>query len=200
MAAERGKSERLQDMPFDELTVIQPRDDGRTQIEQVAPLEGFDGWRVRVMFLTDADVRSAFPTSLTIEHVNAATPPEPITTAMLRAVRLRSLQRTAEQRLVLSAPPELQPLTNALRANRPGPPTRWTDLRLAKLARQYVTLTESSSHALRALANQRHISYAAARSAVELARRRGMLTPTIRGRAGGQLTPKALDTLRKEDT
>jgi hypothetical protein len=169
-------------------------DDGRVQYHEQDEIEG--GWRAEAVFVSDPDTRYVTLIRLTIDHVGADSPPGPITTATLRKVRLRGMQERAEQFIRTLAPPEDEPLADALGAPRPGPDPTWTDTRVATVASRYVAVTVGERAPLRALANELHVSYATARSVIELARARGLLTKTIRGRAGGSLTKKAVELLK----
>lgn len=78
------------------------------------------------------------------------------------------------------------------RAGRP-------DLFYAQLAREYVELLGGPVPVNKALAKQRSYSETYTRSLVHEARRRGLLTLSPPGRAGGTLTEKARDLLRDAD-
>lgn len=81
----------------------------------------------------------------------------------------------------------------------------YSDLFYARVAAQYVVLLDSgASKPIRMLRKEladqgRHLSEASVRDLVRRARDRGLLTKTHRGRAGGQLTQKAIALLRQTD-
>jgi hypothetical protein len=73
----------------------------------------------------------------------------------------------------------------------------WPDEEYAGLAARYVGKVQSgSARPIAELAKELHYSPARIRQALLTARRRGLLTDTRRGRAGGELTGKALAILR----
>jgi hypothetical protein len=83
----------------------------------------------------------------------------------------------------------------AKRPGRAGKP----DLDYALFAAEYVQLLDRPKPLL-ALARKRRLSPSQARSKLYEARRRELLTdPPVRGRAGGELTSKAVDILRQHE-
>lgn len=76
----------------------------------------------------------------------------------------------------------------------------WTDEAYARLAANYVRLVEQGhSSPVAELATSENYSESRIRHALREARDRGLLSPTVRRRAGGTLTPKALALLGVHD-
>ena len=84
------------------------------------------------------------------------------------------------------------------RTPRPGRSGR-DDSFYARWAAEYVDLVSSGPKPLKHLAKKRNVSDSQARSLLYEARRRGLLTRSLPGTAGGHLTPKAMRILRRQD-
>jgi hypothetical protein len=90
----------------------------------------------------------------------------------------------------------------ARKRGRGGRPLDWTDLELAKLARRYVELCKDDRRrfpVVEVLAEREHLSIGRVRDLLTLARKRRVLTPSPRGKAGGELTIRARVMLTPDD-
>jgi len=81
------------------------------------------------------------------------------------------------------------------RAGTPPPASSTREQRLARLAARYLELCGETGSPTKALAEELHPSAATVRDQLGDARRRGLLLPSGPGRAGGELTAKAVGLL-----
>lgn len=89
---------------------------------------------------------------------------------------------------------------DAIRAtpSRRSGPRGYGEPHYADIARRYVLLLASRSVSpIADLAAEVHVSESTARNHVREARRLGLLGPTDQGKAGGRLTPKAIEILKE---
>ena len=113
-----------------------------------------------------------------------------ITTRMLRELRTGELLAAlrAAQRQVSALAPEVPPnLAVSSRAGRRGPPDRY----YAEWAAAYTEALARSAHPVDDPAAQYHLSPSQVRNIIHACRKRGMLTVSPPGRAGGGLTLRA---------
>lgn len=160
----------------------------------VCELDGYPGWRILPeVAVTD---RGLLLRRLVIEPSDGM--PEPgITTRMLRQLRtgdliaaLRAAARQNEQ--IFGDAPDLSVTTRVGRRGR-------DDLYYARWAVAYVEALARSARPIEDLAARHNLSASQIRNLTHACRRRGMLTASPPGRAGGELTPRAI-ALLKEDT
>jgi hypothetical protein len=160
----------------------------------VCELDGYPGWRILPeVAVTD---RGLLLRRLVIEPSDGM--PEPgITTRMLRQLRtgdliaaLRAAARQNEQ--IFGDAPDLSVTTRVGRRGR-------DDLYYARWAVAYVEALARSARPIEDLAARHNLSASQIRNLMHACRRRGMLTASPPGRAGGELTPRAI-ALLKEDT
>jgi hypothetical protein len=160
----------------------------------VCELDGYPGWRILPeVAVTD---RGLLLRRLVIEPSDGM--PEPgITTRMLRQLRtgdliaaLRAATRQNEQ--IFGDAPDLSVTTRVGRRGR-------DDLYYARWAMAYVEALARSARPIEDLAARYNLSASQIRNLMHACRRRDMLTASPPGRAGGELTPRAI-ALLKEDT
>jgi hypothetical protein len=170
-------------------------DEDERRIDQiVCELDGYPGWRILPeVAVTD---RGLLLRRLVIEPSNGM-PESGITTRMLRQLRtgdliasLRAAARQHEQ--IFGDAPDLSVTTRVGRRGR-------DDLYYARWAAAYVGALARSGRPVEDLAARHNLSASQIRNLMYACRRRGMLTASPRGRAGGELTPRAV-ALLKEDT
>lgn len=121
-----------------------------------------------------------------------------LTMRRLRGIRVSDFQTTARKFLGAEAIDRgwLGPEWATEAVRRPGGGGR-ESLHYAELAAAYVRHLAEGSAPIEALALELHLSKSTVRNQVSEARRRGLLTPTQRGRAGGKLTKLATDLLNE---
>jgi hypothetical protein len=156
---------------------------------------------------------SSYPPDLQRLRPTAKRPHRPLGARLLRAVPIVELQATADAFLRERASREAETaldvhgaaLWRRMRENtlarldaRPGRRGR-ADIEYAEYAAEYAVLVaDGAIHPVATLAERRNYSRQTVSNALYEARRRGLLTePPVRGRAGGQLTAKALGLLRE---
>ena len=140
--------------------------------------------------------------SLTIEAASRYPwpPRQPLDTAVVRSIHLPDLKRQARAALIVGEQIgiAIEPEASEYRRRRhPGKAGR-PDIFYAKLAARYLQLVETTSSPTKHLAAEIHASQSQARDLIYEARRRRLLTKTVRGRAGGRLTDKAKRLLLAE--
>lgn len=123
-----------------------------------------------------------------------ATPtPDRLTTAIVRTATTTRLEQRARAAIAEVAGYGWDV------ASGPGPkprgPRAQGDLRRAEVARRYVELHRTSATPKADLAREMHLAVNSVNSLLYQARDRGLLTSAGRGRAGGALTPLALELL-----
>lgn len=125
-------------------------------------------------------------------------PPEvPLTTPVIRAVRIEQLYRRARGYLSIAEHVGIDIGTDATefrKKPRPGPRGRG-DRFYSRLAAKYLELVETSPTPTRDLGRAYKVSHSRARDLLHEARSRGLLTKTKQGQRGGQLTAKAHNLL-----
>jgi hypothetical protein len=130
---------------------------------------------------------------------NQKWPPETLTTAMIRSIRLDRLYEMVRHAVSNSRPHGIDldvDLTEFARNRRPGRRGR-PDVFYARLAAEYVDLLSASSTPTKDLAERHNYSATSVRDFLNQARTRGLLTRSQQGRAGGELTEAALKLLSK---
>jgi hypothetical protein len=166
--------------------------DKRKFDEIVCELDGYPGWRILPeVAVTD---RGLLLRRLVIEPANGM-PDAGITTRMLRQLRtgeliaaLRVAARQSE-RLFGSGPD----LSVATRVGRRGRDAAY----YARWAAEYVDALSRSPRPVEDLAARHSLSASQIRNLMHACRRRGMLTASPPGRAGGELTPRAIELLKE---
>ena len=122
---------------------------------------------------------------------------EEITSTLLRKVPIGRLIRLAQQGL----PAEIAELPwrewVSIDPSRPGRPGR-PDIDYAQMAEMYVRVRhERVPKPTEHLAEQVYLSPSQVRNILGQARKRGLLTPAPRGKAGGELTELAIEILKQ---
>ena len=160
------------------------------------PVDDHPGWWVTGDFVvTQTDLQLV---GLSIERERGSPAANALTVQVLRGVRFESLYGEAH-RLLLD-PPSTGPwfdISSDFR-QRPRPGRRGRpDVEYADIARRYVEFLSTSATPTKALADHLQVSNSSAGSYLNEARRWGLLTRTSQGSAGGRLTQKAIDLLRR---
>ena len=164
--------------------------------ELVHEIEGYPGWRL----ISDVEVteRGLRLRRLVIER-EPSKPMKPedsgITTRMLRDIHtgplIASLRVAAAQHEALfGGAPDLSVGRRVGRAGR-------DDQYYARWAAEYADALTTSGNPVAEMAKRHHLSASQIRNLMHACRKRGMLTAAPRGRAGGELTPRAIALLRK---
>ena len=158
----------------------------------IRDIEGFPGWQVVAeVATTDAGLQID---RLTIEPWGDV-PPGGITTRMLRQIRTGAIfasHRTAA-RVIGILHPDAPDLSVSERVGRRGRDDRF----YARWAADYADAFSRSSHPVAEMAARHSLSPSQVRNLVYACRRRGMLTSAPSGRAGGELTARAIELLRE---
>lgn len=163
-------------------------------VEVYERVPGNDDWYITADFYVGADRLELV--ALAVRPTSRATwppPGVPLTTPVLRAVRVQSLYQTLRSWLSIADEIGLDISSDAAeyrKKPRPGPAGR-PDAWYARLAAVYAELSERSSSPTVKLAQRYRISHSRARDLIHEARSRGMLTKTKQGQQGGYLTTKA---------
>jgi hypothetical protein len=182
------------------------RDAGEPQIWSDDPehvscamtVPGHDSWVVEARF--DVAGRGGVQlVSLNLSPLSVLpSPPDPpLTTAVVRSVRLEPLYQWVRkflphsQALGIYVEPDASAFRGSKRPGRRGRP----DSEYLEVAVRYVHLVRDSGSPTKLLAEELHVSQSAARDLVHEARSRGLLTATTQGVKGGELTEKALKLL-----
>jgi hypothetical protein len=131
--------------------------------------------------------------------LKTSSPPETevITATLLRKVPIERLVRLAQQGL----PTKIAELPwrewASIDPSRPGRPGR-SDIEYAQMAEMYVRIWDSGvPNTTEHLAEQVSLSPTQVRNILGQARKRGLLTPAPRGKAGGELTDLAIEMLKE---
>lgn len=167
-----------------------------------------------VRVFLDEPGRRTYPGRWSAEQLGgrAPAPSHGLTTAALRKLRvatdleaaarmIRSPQFRKKLKALFPAETGYVDRTVGIMRQRParrGRP-RTSDAELAEWARDYVEQLSESRRPIAALASQWKVRPETVRDRVHRARSAGMLTPTVRGRASGELTEKAKAILRREE-
>jgi hypothetical protein len=154
--------------------------------EIVCEVEGYPDWQIIPEVV--ASDRGLALQRLTIEP-KGDLPEGGITTQLLRQLRTGALiasLRAASNRLdrYVGMRPDLAVSTRVGRRGR-------DDRHYAKWAAAYVKALTRSPNPIHELSHRHQLSPSALRNLMHACRRRGLLTPSPPGRAGGELTPKA---------
>lgn len=146
-------------------------------------------WAIRAAFEVYSD--DVALTELHIYPVAEWAPPGGLTDEIRRSVQLGDLRRRARQRLtLLEAASALDVDPADFQRNKARGRKGRTDLDYARLAQRYVELLDSEAPVIQTLSDELKLSNGTVRGLVWEARRRGVLSPSPPGRAGGQLTDK----------
>jgi hypothetical protein len=138
---------------------------------------------------------TAPPSSVTKSFLSAADPdvkPAGVTARLLRSVQIGAIHEAVN--VHLAGRDEVPG-----RLADPTKRTRRDDAYYAAWAAHYVQMTAASPAPVVELAEKFGVTRDRVRNVLHLARQRGLLTRGTRGRAGGQLTDKALDALGREE-
>lgn len=122
-----------------------------------------------------------------------------LTTTVVRSALTGELERWARQYVQRLERHRMVEPGAAGGAERPRGPTGKGDRALAALARDYVELCTMTRSPKVELAARRNLAQSTIQSYLFRARERGLLTTEGRGKAGGQLTPKAVAILNEEN-
>ena len=170
------------------------RDYDEDRVDELAcEIEGYPGWR----FVPDVEItpQGRRLRRLLIEPSGPETPDAGITTRMLREIRtgplIRAL-RVAERQFESLGWSEPD-LTVGHRVGRAGRDDRF----YARWAAEYAEALTRSGHPVAEMAERHDLSASQVRNLVHACRKRGMLTASPSGRAGGELTARAIDLLRE---
>lgn len=169
---------------------------GRPGVRMIeTPLAGYTGWKVQAsvaerdgdLVVLDAAVVPGYPqTSMPGGIPTAIEPPPPdpqgITTEMLRAVRLGDVLTLAHDAMRFQI--------DAARLPRLSGRQQLSDRDLAVWAARYVDEASRSNKPVAELAKRYREKPARIRDVIHACRKE-LLTPAPKGRAGGDLTPKA---------
>ncbi len=156
-------------------------------------LDGYPGWRVLPeVDVTDAGLRLR---RLVIEPAGPVTPDAGITTRMLRQIRtgllIASLRAASRQAMRYGG--RAPDLSVATRVGRRGRDESY----YARWAAEYVGALTRSGNPAADLAARHNLSASQVRNLVHACRKRGMLTAAPPGRAGGELTARAIELLKE---
>jgi hypothetical protein len=170
----------------------------KRMLELTCDIEGFPGWQVVAeVAATDAGLQI---NRLTIGPWGDVVPPGGITTRMLRQVRTGAIiaAHRAAARLwalpgIAAVMPDLPDLSVSERAGRRGRDDRF----YARWAAEYADALTRSANPVTELARRHHLSASQVRNLAHACRKRGMLTAAPPGRAGGELTARAIELLRE---
>ena len=158
-------------------------------------LDGYPGWRI----LPEVDVTEAglLLRRLVVEPAGPV-PPGGITTRMLRQLRtgdliaaLRAAARQSSRYFGVS--PELPVPTRVGRRGR-------DEMYYARWAAAYADALARSPQPVADLAARHNLSPSQIRNLMHACRRRGMLTASPPGRAGGELTQRAVQLLKEDSS
>lgn len=169
--------------------------DERRFTDIVCELDRYPGWLIRpTVTVTE---RGLLLERLSIEPSGPGTPPDGITARMMRQLRVGELLaalRAATQQAdrYVGSSPELTVNTRVGRRGR-------NDSYYAGWAAAYVEALARSSRPVEDLAVRNSLSSSQVRNLIHACRRRGMLTASPPGRAGGQLTAAARRILAGDD-
>jgi hypothetical protein len=158
----------------------------------VCELDGYPDWRILPEFdITETGLRLR---RLVIEPSEPGVPASGITTRMLRQLRtgdlLAALRAATRQVVALTGAPDLDVSHRAGRRGR-------DDLYYARWAAEYADALTRSGNPVAEMAGRHHLSASQVRNLVHACRKRKMLTAAPPGRAGGELTARAIELLRE---
>jgi hypothetical protein len=157
-------------------------------------IEGYPGWHSRVeITATDSGLQID---RLIIEPWGNVVPAGGITTRMLRQIRTGAIiasYRSAARALSFVLPDTAPDLSVSERVGRRGRDDRF----YARWAAEYADAFTRSGHPVAELATRHHLSPSQVRNLVHACRKKEMLTPAPPGRAGGELTARAIELLRE---
>jgi hypothetical protein len=157
-------------------------------------IEGYPGWRfVAEIAETDAGLQVD---RLVIEPSGKVAPFGGITTRMLREIRTGAIIASARMtgRVLASYLPDGAPdLSVSERVGRRGRDDRF----YARWAAEYADALSRSPNPIAEMAGRHHLSPSQVRNLVHACRNKKMLTAAPPGRAGGELTARAIELLKE---
>jgi hypothetical protein len=157
-------------------------------------IKGFPGWEAEaVISPTDAGLQID---RLTIRPWGDAAPPGGITTRMLRQVRTGAIfasYRSAARALSFVLPDTAPDPSVSERVGRRGRDDRF----YARWAAEYADALTRSPNPVAEMAGRHHLSPSQVRNLVHACRNKKMLTAAPPGRAGGELTARAIELLKE---
>jgi hypothetical protein len=167
---------------------------GNKRFGLVCDIEGYPGWQL----LPDVEVTpDGFRLrKLVIEPSGDVTPASGITTRMLREIRtgaLLALVRKMAGHMAPYLPADAPDLSVSHRVGRRGKDDKF----YARWAAEYAAACTRSGHPVAEMAARHHLSASQVRNLVHACRNRKMLTASPPGRAGGELTARAIELLRE---
>jgi hypothetical protein len=167
---------------------------GAKRMRLIREIEGFPGWRVVAeVATTDAGLQID---QLTVEPWGDVVPPGGITTRMLRQVRTGAIIASARAaaRAIGAIMPDAAPdLSVSERVGRRGRDDRF----YARWAAEYADALTRSPNPVAEMAGRHHLSPSQVRNLVHACRNKKMLTAAPSGRAGGELTARAIELLKE---
>ena len=160
----------------------------------VCDIEGYPGWQL----LSDAEVTpDGFRLRrLVIEPSGDVTPDSGITTRMLREIRtgaLLALIRKMAGQMAPYLPGDVPDVSVSYRVGRRGRDDRF----YARWAAEYADALTRSPNPVAEMAGRHHLSPSQVRNLVHACRNKKMLTAAPPGRAGGELTARAIELLKE---
>jgi hypothetical protein len=157
-------------------------------------IEGYPGWQsVSEITATDTGLQLD---RLTIEPSGDVAPSGGITTRMVREIRtgvIIASCRAAGGWMAAYLPGDAPDLSVSERVGRRGRDHRF----YARWAAEYADAFARSGHPVAEMAARHNLSPSQVRNLVYACRRHGMLTASPPGRAGGELTARAIELLRE---
>jgi hypothetical protein len=160
----------------------------------VCDIEGHRGWQCEAMIsATDAGLQID---QLTIEPWGDAVPVGGITTRMLRQIRTGAIiasYRAAARAWSFVLPDTAPDLSVSERVGRRGRDDRF----YARWAAEYADALTRSPNPVAEMAGRHHLSASQVRNLVHACRNKEMLTAAPPGRAGGELTARAIELLKE---
>ena len=150
-----------------------------------------------VTFTYDTRTPNADPVEITIRPVDDTTlSPEALRRVRLAGLRSQTAKKSAHPLVKWMAAIDPNATEPWLADPRPGRRGR-EDRDYAIWARRYVDALEETSHPIKKLRNEHHLSESAIRAILNRARERGLLTKSPQGRAGGILTTRGESVLNE---
>jgi hypothetical protein len=166
----------------------------RKRMYLTCDIEGFPGWQaVAEVATTDAGLQID---RLTVKPWGDVTPPGGITTRMLRQIRTGAIiasHRAAARVIGILEPGAAPDLSVSERVGRRGRDDRF----YARWAAEYADALTRSPNPVTEMAARHHLSASQVRNLVYACRKRNMLSAAPPGRAGGELTARAIELLKE---
>jgi hypothetical protein len=164
------------------------------RMDLTCDIEGFPGWQVVAeVAATDAGLQIE---RLTVEPWGDVTPPGGITTRMLRRIRTGAVIAAYPAAARVMALVQLGPAPDLSVSERVGRRGR-DDRFYARWAAEYADALTRSGNPVAEMAARHDLSPSQVRNLVHACRKRDMLTAAPPGRAGGELTARAIELLRE---